>query len=248
MFVLQDGDTEHEPKTRWPWRLNLLSQAMPQSVSSSFSSIFTPHFDHGRKQRHMKDNRRTRVIKLWLRKRKRNLNPMTSQDGQIMLAVSLCSIREVAEGEYLVAWQAGDQSRIDDQGVPPATTRHCHGPPAWLPCMPRSSMRSSRRSSARAGGGGMRKIHTISDFNTYTRSALNLRVHRTKSALYPRVHRTISPRTSRVHRTKSVLYRRVHPYYIGFPGFLETTIQLQHQCTLPESCTNLVTDMHTGLC
>ena len=93
----------------------------------------------------------------------------------------------------------------------------------------------------------MRKIRTISDF-TCTRSVLYLRVHRTKSVLYRRVHRAYIARTSRVHRTKSVLYLRVHPYYIGFPGFLETTIQLQHQCTLPESCANLVTDVHTGLC
>ena len=44
------------------------------------------------------------------------------------------------------------------------------------------------------------------------------------------------------------LYRRVHrEYFIGFPGFLGNTIQLQHQCTLPESCINLV-DIHIRGC
>ena len=66
--------------------------------------------------------------------------------------------------------------------------------------------------------------------------------------LYRRVHRAYIGLYRRVHRAYIGLYRRVHrEYFIGFPGFLGNTIQLQHQCTLPESCINLV-DIHIRGC
>ena len=165
------------------------------------------------------------------------------RDFLAMLKQSRSTIKGLCKGVRLQSW-------CSNVPGPPCSCRCRITEPNIAPGRAGAELFSPLRSQwppFKKWRGGMRKIRTISDF-ICTRSVLYLRVHRTKSVLYRRVHPAYIARTSRVHRTKSVLYRRVHPYYIGFPGFLETTIQLQHQCTLPESCANLVTDMHTGLC